>query len=143
MSQISSRRLASRFETYSPNRVKTKCQISRKLTNSTKFPSFTRISKNSAKLKLPTRRYWGRVDTTKATAIKTRSNSLTPLVNTLRLICIGDPSNSRTEFFANPGGRMLQLRGSHGLTPAQNRVLNLTTTTTTTLVNICVHGFAL
>src|SRR5271165_340999 len=105
MSQISSRRLASRFETYSPNKLKRKCQISRKLTNSTKFPSFTRISRNSAKLKLPTRRYWGTVDTTKATAIKNRSNSLTPLVNTLRFICIGDPGKSGTDFFREPRGR--------------------------------------
>ena len=55
MSHISSQRLVSRFEAYRPNTLKMMCQITRKLTNKIRFPSFTRSSKNSASVNLPTR----------------------------------------------------------------------------------------
>src|SRR5665811_1533438 len=79
------------------------CQISRKLTNRIKFPSFTFSSKNSAKVNLPTRWYCGTVDTAKEMLIKSKSNSLKPLVKTLRPRCIRDPVEKSTRLARTQG----------------------------------------
>src|SRR5580658_5375894 len=90
MSRTSSHRLDRRLDRYSPNTLNKICQIRRKLTNKTRLPSFTRISKNSAKVSLPTRWNRGRVETTKAADISSKSNSLRPFEKTLRFVPIFD-----------------------------------------------------
>src|ERR1700691_1961618 len=91
ISRISSHRLDKRIDRYRPNTVNKKCQTSRKIQNNSKLASFTRISKNSAKLNLPTRWNKGKVETPKAHTISSRSKSLNPFENSLRFMPMRDP----------------------------------------------------
>src|ERR1700683_4303883 len=91
ISRTSSHRLHKRIDRYRPNTVNKKCQTSRKMQKSSKLASFTRISKNSAKLNLPTRWNKGKVETPKAHTISSRSKSLKPFENTLRFMPMRDP----------------------------------------------------